>query len=105
MRHSPHQSARMACLFLLALSILSAIGFAGSAQAQDDTGEDRATSFQAVEGPPKEDVPGGPLLIGAYAFVLVLLIGYTARLGAMQAKTGRELERLTRAIETRGQKE
>lgn len=82
-------------------------GTAGVAPAfaQDDTVGDRATSFQAVQGSAKEDVPGGPLLVGAYAFVLVLLIGYAARLGALQAKTTREVERLTRALETRGKRE
>jgi hypothetical protein len=75
------------------------------AAAQDDTVGDRATSFQAVQGAAKEDVPGGPLLVGAYAFVLVLLIGYAARLGALQARTARELERLTRALESRGKRE
>jgi hypothetical protein len=73
------------------------------ALAQEGSG-DRATSFEAVEGPPKEDVPGGPLLIGAYAFVLVLLIGYVARIGALQAKTARELERLTRALDQPGRR-
>lgn len=73
--------------------------------AQDDAAEDRATSFQAVEGAAKEDVPGGPLLVAAYAFVLVLVIGYAARLGALQAKTAREVERLTRALEARGKRE
>lgn len=83
-----------ACLVLLA----------PLAQAQDDAekkdvAESRATAFEAVEGPQKEEVPGGGLLIGAYAFVLVLVVGYVARLASMQSKTAAEVERLTRAIE------
>jgi hypothetical protein len=67
--------------------------------AQEDAAESRATTFQAVEGPQKENVPGGPLLVGAYAFVLVMLVGYVARLGLMQRKTAAEVERLMHAIE------
>jgi hypothetical protein len=64
-----------------------------------DAAESRATSFQAVEGSQKDEVPGGGLMVGAYAFVLLVLVGYVGRLGALQSKTARELERLTRAIE------
>jgi CcmD family protein len=88
-------------LYALPWAVLSA----APASAQDETVGDRATSFQAVQGAAKEDVPGGPLLVAAYAFVLVLVIGYAARLGALQAKTARELERLTRSLEARGKRE
>ena len=79
------------------------LGVASSGLAEDpeseDAAESRATAFQAVEGAHKEDVPGGGLLIGAYGFVLLLLVGYVARLAALQNKTSAEIERLTRAIE------
>jgi hypothetical protein len=75
------------------------VACAAPALAQEDAAESRATSFQAVEGPQKENVPGGPLLLGAYAFVLVLLLGYVARLGLLQRKTSAEVERLAQAIE------
>jgi hypothetical protein len=52
-----------------------------------------------VEGPQKEQVPGGALLVSAYAFVLVLLVAYVGRLGALQSKTAAEVERLSRALE------
>jgi len=71
----------------------------GPAQDGKDAAESRATAFQAVEGPQKEQVPGGALLISAYAFVLVLLVGYVARLALLQSKTAAEVERLTRALE------
>jgi hypothetical protein len=64
-----------------------------------DAAESRATAFQAVEGPQKEQVPGGALLISAYALVLVLLVAYVGRLGALQSKTAAEVERLARALE------
>jgi hypothetical protein len=84
---------------LLALWLTSA-----SALGQQDAAESRAASFQAVEGAQKESVPGGPLLVSAYGFVLVLLVGYVARLALMQRRTANELDRLTRALEQkRGQ--
>ena len=102
MRTTLRRTAQVACLAAL---LWGALGAAGPARAQTGTVDDRATSFQAVEGPPKEDIAGGPLLLGAYAFVLVLVVGYAARLGSLQAKTSRELARLTRALETRGKGE
>ena len=96
--------------FALWLALAAAVCLQGAAaqraQAQEaaddpskDAAESRATSFQAVEGSQKDEVPGGGLMVGAYAFVLLVLVGYVGRLGALQSKTARELERLTRAIE------
>ena len=72
---------------------------ASDVSAQEDAAESRSTSFQAVEGPNKEDVPGGPLLVYAYAFIMVALVAYVARLGSLQGKNRAELDRLTRALE------
>ena len=88
----------------LALSLwLAAPVYAYAQEAADDPSKDpaesRATSFQAVEGSQKDEVPGGGLMVAAYAFVMVVLVGYVARLGSLQGKTARELERLTRVIE------
>jgi hypothetical protein len=71
----------------------------GGASAQEDAAESRSASFQAVEGPTKEDVPGGPLLVSAYAFILVALVAYVARLGSLQSKNRVELDRLTAVLE------
>jgi hypothetical protein len=87
-----------ALLVLLALPIAAQTP-EPAAPDNKDAAESRATAFEAVEGPQKEEVPGGSLLIGAYAFVLVLVVGYVARLASMQSKTAAEVERLTRAIE------
>lgn len=77
-----------------------ALGFSVASAAQaEDAADSRATSFQAVEGPTKEQVPGGPLLVAAYAVVLALLVAYVARLGALQKKTSSEVTRLTAAVE------
>ena len=85
---------------LAALSLcfaLSLLALPAFAQSQED---DRATSFQAVEGAQHEDVPGGKLLVAAYAVVMVLLVGYVARLGMMHRKTASDVERLSRLLET-----
>lgn len=64
----------------------------------EDPAEERATAFRAVEGPQTEDVPGGALLIGAYALVWVLVLLYVLRLGSMQAGLAREVDRLERSL-------
>jgi hypothetical protein len=61
--------------------------------------ESRSAAFQAVEGSPTEKVPGGPLLIGAYGFILVALVVYVARLGTLHGKNRSELDRLSRVLE------
>jgi hypothetical protein len=63
-------------LGVLASSFVTALAMA------QDTG-DRSTSFQAVSGSAHEDVPGGSLLIAAYAIVLFLLAAYVLYLTAM----------------------
>ena len=73
------------------------------ALAEEDAAESRSAAFQAVEGGKGEQVPGGPLLVYAYAAILLLLVAYVARLGALYAKNRSELDRLARALE-RGRK-
>jgi len=101
-------------------SIAAAIGLAGalslpaalapaSAAAQDQAepaaaqeespAESRSTEFKAVEGaPPTKDVPGGPLLIGAYGAVWLLLLLFVVRLGRLQGRTMQDVERLERTL-------
>lgn len=80
-----------------ALGLLGSLAVVMHASAQD-AAEDRATSFQAVSGAVKEDVPGGPLLLGAYAAILVVIIGYGVRLVRMQQRAQTDLARLERQI-------
>jgi hypothetical protein len=89
----------LAAALLMCSPLLAQDGAGGAAQDGKDAAESRATAFQAVEGPQKEQVPGGTLLISAYAFVLVLLVAYVARLASLQSRTAAEVERLTRALE------
>lgn len=85
---------------ILALSLALCCGLSASASAQDkeDAEESRAAAFRAVEGAQTEDVPGGSLMVGAYAVALALLVGYVGRLGSLQRSNDRELQRLSAAI-------
>jgi len=60
--------------------------------------EDRATSFRTVSGGQKEDVPGGPLTVVAYAVVWIVLFGFVLRLNRLQRGVQTDLERLARSV-------
>ena len=79
---------------MLALGAVSA-----EAQEGEDAAESRATAFRAVQGAQQEDVPGGGLMIGAYAVALAALVAYVARLGMLQKRNDGELARLGAAID------
>lgn len=74
---------------------------ASVANAQD-AAEERSQSFKAVTGAVKEDVPGGPLLVYAYGFILLLLVGYLVRLVRLQQRSERELARLAQQLNKAG---
>jgi len=84
--------------WLRLLSVLSVLTFTAPAFAEDPA-ESRAAAFQAMDGARGEQVPGGPLLVSAYAVVMTLLVGYVARLGMMQRKTAADVERLSTLIQ------
>ena len=79
------------------VALFGALAVTAHAAAQT-AAEDRATSFKAVTGAVKEDVPGGPLLITAYAAILIVVIAYGVRLVRMQARAQADLARLERQI-------
>jgi hypothetical protein len=80
-----------------------------SEQATNDSApSDRATTFQAVQGPQAEHYSGEVLLVSAYAILWALLLGWVATMwrkqSAMNARVG-ELERiLDRAASARDAK-
>lgn len=88
--------------FLAAIGALTSSFVTALAMAQE-TG-DRSTSFQAVSGSAHEDVPGGSLLIAAYAIVLFLLAMYVLYLTAMQQAAGNELTRLEALLDKQTKK-
>ena len=44
--------------------------------------------------PPQDQLPAAPLLIGAYAFVMIAVFGYVYSLGRRLSAVQREIERL-----------
>ncbi len=70
-----------------------------TALAEQDVASQRATEFQAMEGARAEDaIPGGNLMIAAYGVVMLLLVGYIARLGMLQRRTSSDVARLSELI-------
>ena len=71
------------------------LGCSGLALAEDaaPTG-DRATSFEAVSGAVKEDVPGGPLVVAAYGLIWLAVFAYVFRLVRLQRGADENLARL-----------
>lgn len=64
----------------------------------EDAASSRAAAFRAVEGKAQENVPGGPLLLSAYAVAWLLVFGYLLRLARLQRQNAADLDRLMRAV-------
>ncbi|GAC1352108.1 MAG: hypothetical protein NVS3B20_25480 [Polyangiales bacterium] len=62
-----------------------------------ETPTDRASTFRAVSGE-AETVPGGPLLVAAYAVIWVVLFIVIARVFLRQTEAARNLASLEAAI-------
>jgi len=71
---------------------------AGATETQEDAAEERATQFVGVRGPEAESIPGGALLLAAYAVVWALLFLFLMRMRGLQRQTAEELERLSAEI-------
>jgi CcmD family protein len=67
-----------------------------------DAAEERAAQFVGVHGPDAESVPGGALLLAAYAIVWALLFLFLMRIRGLQRHTAEELERLSAEIRATG---
>lgn len=72
--------------------------------AQDDPAADRAQAFQAVEGAVKEDIPGAPLMLAAYAIMWTVSFAYGFRLLKLQARAQQDIERLERTLSQGGER-
>ena len=70
----------------------------GASQVEESPAEERATQFVGVTGPEAESVPGGTLLLAAYAVIWVLLFLFLMRMRSLQRQTAEELERLSAEI-------
>ena len=78
--------------------VLAPLSATFAQDAAEPTADDRAASFQAVSGAVKEDVPGGPLMLAAYAVVWIAVFGYVFRLVRLQRGVEANLERLERTL-------
>jgi len=90
-------SLGLAALFVVATPVLSVAQDTPAADAQPEgvnPESDRAQSFRAMTGPATEDVPGGALLIGAYALVWFFLLLLVLRIWSVSRSVGKELNRL-----------
>lgn len=68
------------------------------ASTEESPAEERAAQFVGVTGPEAESVPGGALLLAAYAVVWVLLFLFLLRMRGLQRQTADELERLSAEV-------
>lgn len=82
----------------LALADSPPVPDAGASEEPQDAAEERATQFVGVEGPNAESIPGGALLLTAYAVVWALLFLFFMRMRRLQRATAEELERLSAQI-------
>ncbi len=71
---------------------------ASGTQVEESPAEERAAQFVGVTGPDAESVPGGALLVAAYAVIWVLLFLFLMRMRRLQRQTAEELERLSAQI-------
>ena len=71
---------------------------AAAESAEESPAEERAAQFVGVTGPEAESVPGGTLLLAAYAVVWVLLFLFLVRMRGLQRQTAEELERLSAEV-------
>lgn len=85
---------------VLALGAGALLG-AGSAAAQDR----QTVAFEAAEqGAQTENIPGGTLLVVAYAAAWLLLFGYLFSIGMRQSAVSRDLQRLREDLEAAEQR-
>jgi CcmD family protein len=79
---------------------LTMAAFAGPLLAvAQDAQSDRAQTFEAVSGAVKEDVPGGPLVLIAYALIWLAVFGYVFRLVRLQRGADENLARLQQDLD------
>lgn len=89
---------RAACgAMLLGVLQLTALARAAEPDATDD-----AQGFRTVEGPDREDVPGVPLLLGAYGLFVLCVSAYALRLYRLQRSTQLRVARLDASLKQRG---
>lgn len=89
---------------LLCLLLLAALpgGVVAHAQQPPGSGQQQDGFVPIDQLPPQDQLPAAPLLIGAYAFVLLALFGYVYSVATRLTKVQRDVERLESDIKGRG---
>lgn len=77
------------------------LAVAPAAWGQNQPVDDRAMGFRPGLGERRETVPGGRLLVAAYAVTLVLLGGYVAVIARKAGRIDEEVRRLEDDLERR----
>ena len=90
--------ALVSALVLGGTLIFSSAAMAEEPATPETPAEERAAQFVGVTGPEAESVPGGALLLAAYAVVWVLLFLFLLRMRGLQRQTAEELERLSAEV-------
>lgn len=86
-----------AALLATAVAPIATFGEHAAVHAQDTAetaAEERATAFRGVEGAETDSVPGGTLLLVAYAIVWLMIFGFFWRLRRLHQRNADELARL-----------
>ncbi len=78
---------------ILLVAGLAAPVFAAASQGQPPS-EPQSEFIPIDQLPPQDQLPAAPLLIGAYAFVLLALFAYVFSVASRLTKVQREVERL-----------
>jgi CcmD family protein len=94
-------------LMLLASVVCSSCADAAAppqqvAQAQPTQPRQQEEFIPIDQLPPQEQLPAAPLLVGAYAFVLVMLFGYMITVSRRLAAIQREVDRLDSDLKRAG---
>ena len=84
--------------FLAAPAVAEDGPAADEASGGETSAEERASQLVGVTGPDAVSIPGGELLLGAYAIVWILLFLFLLRMRGLQRQTAEELERLSAEI-------
>jgi CcmD family protein len=78
----------------IALLVIGLTVVTASAQQGQPPKEQQTEYVPIDELPPQDQLPAAPLLIGAYAFVVVALFGYVFSIARRLGTVQREVERL-----------
>jgi hypothetical protein len=74
--------------------VLACLFSAPAVQSAQPQGRSEAEEWRSVTSADREDVPGVPLLLAAYALFAVCVTSYIVRLGRLQRRSRERLERL-----------